>query len=155
MKVFHVSWNVPETGFHEMLWKKNFKVYPCLKEDRWRGRKCVQGLWMDPKNSGTFIFLECSSVLTAAVVTNAFLSYTLLIWWCFRKTTNLPLECINRIVGVLANNPPAIQFSCKFEFILCKNCTKTSKLSTFSRRLSSLNLFSLEQFSIKRFIVLY
>ena len=24
-------------------------------------------------------------------------------------------------VGVMMNNPPAIQFSCKFEFMLCKN----------------------------------
>ena len=31
MKVFHVSWNDPETVFHEMLWKKNFSVYPSLK----------------------------------------------------------------------------------------------------------------------------
>ena len=31
MKVFHVLWNVPETVFHEMLWKKSFTVYPCLK----------------------------------------------------------------------------------------------------------------------------
>ena len=30
MKVFHVSWNAPETVFHEMLWKKSFPVYPCL-----------------------------------------------------------------------------------------------------------------------------
>ena len=28
MKVFHVSWNDPETTFHEMLWKKKFTVYP-------------------------------------------------------------------------------------------------------------------------------
>ena len=31
MKVFHVSWNALETVFHEMLWKKSFTVYPCLK----------------------------------------------------------------------------------------------------------------------------
>ena len=31
MKVFYVSWNDPETAFHEMLWKKNFTVYPSLK----------------------------------------------------------------------------------------------------------------------------
>ena len=31
MKVFHVSWNDPETVFHEMLWKKNFTVHPSLK----------------------------------------------------------------------------------------------------------------------------
>ena len=31
MKVSHVSWNVPETVFHEMLGKKSFTVYPCLK----------------------------------------------------------------------------------------------------------------------------
>ena len=31
MKVFHVSWNNAETVFHEMLWKKNFAVYPSLK----------------------------------------------------------------------------------------------------------------------------
>ena len=30
MKVFYVSWNVPETAFHEMLWKKSLTVYPCL-----------------------------------------------------------------------------------------------------------------------------
>ena len=29
-KVFHVSWNDPETVFHEILWKKNFTVYPSL-----------------------------------------------------------------------------------------------------------------------------
>ena len=34
MKVFHVSWNEPETVFHEMLWKKNFTVYPSLISDR-------------------------------------------------------------------------------------------------------------------------
>ena len=26
MKVCHVSWNAPETVFHEMLWKKSFSV---------------------------------------------------------------------------------------------------------------------------------
>ena len=31
MKVFHVSWNDPETVFHEIIWKKNFTVYPSLK----------------------------------------------------------------------------------------------------------------------------
>ena len=31
MKVFHVSWNDPETVFHEMPWKKNLTVYPSLK----------------------------------------------------------------------------------------------------------------------------
>ena len=40
--------------------------------------------------------------------------------------TNLSLKCINR-VGVLINNLPAIQFSYKFEFILCKNCETTCK----------------------------
>ena len=30
MKVFHVSWNHPETVFHEMPWKKDFTVYPSL-----------------------------------------------------------------------------------------------------------------------------
>ena len=30
MKLFHVSWNDPETVFHEMPWKKNFTVYPSL-----------------------------------------------------------------------------------------------------------------------------
>ena len=34
MKVFHVSWNDPETVFHEMPWKKNFTVYPSLKRIR-------------------------------------------------------------------------------------------------------------------------
>ena len=33
MKVFHISWNDPETVFHEMPWKKNFTVYPSLKGD--------------------------------------------------------------------------------------------------------------------------
>ena len=33
MKVFHVSWNVPGTIFHEMLWKKNFTLYPCLNTE--------------------------------------------------------------------------------------------------------------------------
>ena len=32
MKVFHISWNDPETVFHEMPWKKNFTVYPSLKK---------------------------------------------------------------------------------------------------------------------------
>ena len=31
IKVFHISWNDPETVFHEMTWKKNFTVYPSLK----------------------------------------------------------------------------------------------------------------------------
>ena len=30
VKVFHISWNDPETVFHEMFWKKNFTVYPSL-----------------------------------------------------------------------------------------------------------------------------
>ena len=30
-KVFHVSWNDPETVFHEILWKKNFTAYLSLK----------------------------------------------------------------------------------------------------------------------------
>ena len=32
MKVFYVSWNVPETAFHEMLWKRSVTVHPCLKK---------------------------------------------------------------------------------------------------------------------------
>ena len=32
MKVFHVSWNYPETVFHEMPWKKNFTVYTSLNK---------------------------------------------------------------------------------------------------------------------------
>ena len=36
------------------------------------------------------------------------------------------MKCINR-VGVLINNLPAIQFSYKFEFILCKNCGTSYK----------------------------
>ena len=31
MKVFFISWNDPETVFHEMPWKKNFTMYPSLK----------------------------------------------------------------------------------------------------------------------------
>ena len=30
MKLFHLSWNDPETVFHEVPWKKNFTVYPSL-----------------------------------------------------------------------------------------------------------------------------
>ena len=30
MKLFHASWNDSEIVFHEMLWKKNFAVYPSL-----------------------------------------------------------------------------------------------------------------------------
>ena len=46
-------------------------------------------------------------------------------FFCFWKhfgiyTTNLPLKCIN-CVGMVVNNPPVIQLSYKFEFILCKN----------------------------------
>ena len=143
--------------------------------------------------SGTLIFLECSSMLNAAPVTNAFWSCTWLSrcffltfffyiltkslfyrlvdnvlmktyslcgrrghkkdfketkicgiiaskWILFIQrfswlsikmnwvsylpfpfpTINLPLKCINR-VGVLINNHPAVQFSYKCEFILCKN----------------------------------
>ena len=33
MKVFYVSWNDPKTVFHEILWKKNFTVYPSLKKN--------------------------------------------------------------------------------------------------------------------------
>ena len=32
MKVFHSSWNTPETVFHEMLWKKSFTVYTSLNK---------------------------------------------------------------------------------------------------------------------------
>ena len=32
MKIFHGSWNAPETVFYEMLWKKNFTVYPSLTD---------------------------------------------------------------------------------------------------------------------------
>ena len=39
----------------------------------------------------------------------------------FNKTKNLPLKCINRVIGLLTNNPPAIQLHFKFEFILCTN----------------------------------
>ena len=31
MTVFHISWNVPESLFHEILRKKSFTMYPCLK----------------------------------------------------------------------------------------------------------------------------
>ena len=37
MKVFHVSWNDPETVFHEILWKKNFTVYPSLYKPYTKG----------------------------------------------------------------------------------------------------------------------
>ena len=30
MKVYYVSWNDPETVFHEILWKENFTMYPSL-----------------------------------------------------------------------------------------------------------------------------
>ena len=32
VKEFHesISWNAPETVFHEMLWKKSFTLYPFL-----------------------------------------------------------------------------------------------------------------------------
>ena len=30
MKIFHGSWNSPETVFHKMLWKKKFTLYPSL-----------------------------------------------------------------------------------------------------------------------------
>ena len=33
MTVFHVSSNAPEIVFHEMLWKKSFTVYPCIKSE--------------------------------------------------------------------------------------------------------------------------
>ena len=42
------------------------------------------------------------------------------------QTTNLSLKCINRL-WVLINNPPATQFSYKFEFILCKNWRTSDK----------------------------
>ena len=32
IKVFHVSWNAPKIVFHEILWKKYFTVYLCLKK---------------------------------------------------------------------------------------------------------------------------
>ena len=33
MKVFHISRNDPETVFNEMPWKKNFTIYPSLKNN--------------------------------------------------------------------------------------------------------------------------
>ena len=33
MRVFHASWNGPETVFHEMPWKKSFSVYPYLNRE--------------------------------------------------------------------------------------------------------------------------
>ena len=39
----------------------------------------------------------------------------------FNNTKNLPLKCINRVIGLLTNNPPAIHLHFKFEFILCTN----------------------------------
>ena len=32
MKVFHGWWNAPKTVFHEMFWKKNFKVFFPLRK---------------------------------------------------------------------------------------------------------------------------
>ena len=32
MKLFQVSWNAPETVFHEMISKRNFTVYLSLKK---------------------------------------------------------------------------------------------------------------------------
>ena len=37
MKVFHISWNDPETVFNEILWKKNFTVYPSLYKPYTKG----------------------------------------------------------------------------------------------------------------------
>ena len=65
-------------------------------------------------------------------------------WKRFRiQTKNLPLKRINR-VGVLINNPPAIQFSYKIEFILCKNwgtSHKDTNQNSLSTPLNSLNCF--------------
>ena len=43
MKGFYVSWNTLETVFHEILWKKNFAVYPSLRRNiRVRWNKQIQ-----------------------------------------------------------------------------------------------------------------
>ena len=62
-------------------------IQKSYKEDKWEGRRCVQRLQIDRKNShscsGTFIFLVSDSVLNATPVTNVFLSYTLLYFTLF------------------------------------------------------------------------
>ena len=60
-------------------------------------------------------------------------------------------------VGVLINNPPAVQFPYKFKFILCKNWGTSCKDIKTLNCLSStqyFEVFSLEQFGIKAFILL-
>ena len=74
MKVSHVSWNVPETVFHEMLGKKSFTVYPCLKstfftEHLRRLLLFVVGFglksfWRLIKNGQMFILVKCDGYLT-------------------------------------------------------------------------------------------
>ena len=67
----------------------------------------------------------------------------------FPFPTNLPLKCINR-VGLLIKNPPAIQFSYKFEFILCKNWGISYKyIKTVRHPLSSLKCFPWKKFESK------
>ena len=63
----------------------------------------------------------------------------------------MPLKCVNR-VGVLINNTLAIQFFINLNSIYIKigeSLTKTLKLSTVSRPLSSLKYFPWNSFASK------
>ena len=48
MKAFYVSWNALETLFHEILWKKNFALYHCLKFAKKVNNKSIRILTRKP-----------------------------------------------------------------------------------------------------------
>ena len=93
MKVFHVSWNAPETVSHEMLSKKNFTLYPYLKKiirkiNNLKLKNCQLKLSLQIKSEANAIkvsALNCLSVGNLMYYLNAcciihILSYTQNIW---------------------------------------------------------------------------
>ena len=69
MKVFHISWNDPETVFHEMPWKKNFSVFFPLQSSK--TSVLILSLYIP-------IFFECSVSLWVYLRNQERVSF---IWW--------------------------------------------------------------------------
>ena len=59
MKVFHISWNAPETVFHEMIWEKSFKAFKHFWIfPRERNYRMLIGLWKEVFMNHPIKFLD-------------------------------------------------------------------------------------------------
>ena len=64
MKVFHASWNDPETVFHKMPWKKNFTEYPSFYRSQLLKKKCQKDIFLGI----SFNILQLQQAVTRGVL---------------------------------------------------------------------------------------